>query len=428
MSRTIQGVSVQGTAEELDAAEKILSAKPPLGWAHAAADCGNNLKCALGMAFGSEEAALRAMAIQKRYGYTVSLSQEYSKNGKENIWSLAQVKAIQEFLGNLPAELIAKTQLGNILLYPAEARDDIKRQFNFAVDPAGIMVKENRTMLISTVNHDDPVALLRALIHEFGHAFDFSHRNSYKDQAGYNALSGWDSRGHASGARFVDEYAASNPEEDFANSFREYVINPKNLRDIDPKKYAWLKDNVFEGKEVDPPGLIRSSELEQKIAESGGYVHLLMSCLRNLDMRVSQDDKLFVGDSRDRQLTRADLFFKNQASQCFSEAATGISNQLPTEQSVCQAGGADGVVAHLNAKLKYPLEQALNIANEQVQQVGESLNRCVPREFVSKLGAALAGKLDFEGAGSSRPELEQAAAASIASRIGPSCVKLAKKR
>jgi hypothetical protein len=427
-SRNIQGLTLQGHPEELDAVERIVSDSPPVSWSQAGSECGDSARCALTRAFGNEEAALRAMLIQKQFGYTLSLNQKYADGAQPVIWSAVQLKAIHDFFKSLPAHIARKTRLREVILYPPSARDDLRRNFGFFAPPAAITVPQTMTILLATENHGNPVGLLHTFVHEFGHAYDFSHPIEYKDQAGFNALSGWNRNGHAPQARFVEPNSEINPEEDFADAFRDYFIEPQLLRSVDENKFQWMKKQVFQNEEMFPPGMLHSPALDRQISTAGGYAGIMASCVKKLDMMISPDNRLFVGDPTDRQLTRADVFFHSQPSACFSEFASRIAKNLAADPAICQAGGARAIEAHLNTVLRFPLEEALKVASLEVENAGDSLKNCSSAEFVSRLSSALAGKLDLTAKEGTNPELERAIAAGIASKIAPACKEMRANR
>ena len=51
--------------------------------------------------------------------------------------------------------------------------------------------------------------------------------------------------------QFISQYAMTNPAEDFAESFLAYRMAPKKLQRVSPKRYDYIKKNVFKGLEFD---------------------------------------------------------------------------------------------------------------------------------------------------------------------------------
>lgn len=97
--------------------------------------------------------------------------------------------------------------------------------------------------------------LTTSIAHELGHNFAIGR----KESADWLALSDWSSTTLADGKtikwkmgkpdRAVLEYARTNPDEDFAETFFMYRYNGAQLLERQPEKYAYMKNNVFNGRE-----------------------------------------------------------------------------------------------------------------------------------------------------------------------------------
>lgn len=95
-----------------------------------------------------------------------------------------------------------------------------------------------------------------SLAHEVGHLFaDGRH-----DTPEWQKLSDWSSFKNEKGETVwkmgkpeaaVLEYARTNPNEDFGETFFMYRYNGKDLKKQHPEKYQYMKDNVFHGAEFD---------------------------------------------------------------------------------------------------------------------------------------------------------------------------------
>lgn len=78
--------------------------------------------------------------------------------------------------------------------------------------------------------------------HEVGHGV---HRRLPSQ-----AQTEWESLSARSGpGERVSEYANKNAREDFAESYRAYIHDPELLLDVNPAKYTFLRDRVFDGRE-----------------------------------------------------------------------------------------------------------------------------------------------------------------------------------
>lgn len=76
-----------------------------------------------------------------------------------------------------------------------------------------------------------------------------SNRHAYGNHFyRYNRYGGKDSYlRHPKNACFVSDYAATDPYDDFAEAFEEYLINPLSLHTACPKKYEFMRQKVFVG-------------------------------------------------------------------------------------------------------------------------------------------------------------------------------------
>lgn len=93
--------------------------------------------------------------------------------------------------------------------------------------------------------------LLDTLVHEVGHN---AHYNLWRKD--WDLKTRWAElylRSKETFAReglgFVSEYALSNDFEDFAETYRIYVRDPELLRLVNPEKYEFMRQEVFEGRE-----------------------------------------------------------------------------------------------------------------------------------------------------------------------------------
>jgi hypothetical protein len=93
--------------------------------------------------------------------------------------------------------------------------------------------------------------LLDTLVHEVGHN---AHYNLWRKD--WDLKTRWaelylqsKERFVREGLGFVSEYALSNDFEDFAESYRAYVRDPELLKFVNPEKYEFMRQEVFEGRE-----------------------------------------------------------------------------------------------------------------------------------------------------------------------------------
>ena len=94
-------------------------------------------------------------------------------------------------------------------------------------------------------------ALLDTLVHEIGHNVNFNIRRDNFDLDVEWRLMYEESKKTfpQDGKGFVTNYARTTKYEDFAESYRFYVRDPKSLLYFSPAKYEFMRDNVFNGRE-----------------------------------------------------------------------------------------------------------------------------------------------------------------------------------
>jgi hypothetical protein len=99
-----------------------------------------------------------------------------------------------------------------------------------------------------------------AFTHEFGHVLA-GELGLTSGKNGFSSLNSWESEGALNYEEFVSTYATTENGEDFAESFTAYRYNPLALKKVAPKKYEYLKVNLFQGIEY----------LSEKTCESSNF-------------------------------------------------------------------------------------------------------------------------------------------------------------
>ncbi len=100
-------------------------------------------------------------------------------------------------------------------------------------------------------NQNNAAALLDTLVHEIGHNVNFNIRRYNFDLDVEWRLMYEESQKTfpQEGKGFVTNYARTTKYEDFAESYRTYVRDPRALLFFSPAKYEFMRDNVFNGRE-----------------------------------------------------------------------------------------------------------------------------------------------------------------------------------
>jgi hypothetical protein len=103
----------------------------------------------------------------------------------------------------------------------------------------------------TTQEFHNPEQLLDTLVHEVGHN---AHYNLWRKD--WDLKTQWARLYKQSketfvreGLGFVSEYALTDEFEDFAESYRVYVRDPELLKLVNPEKYEFMRQVVFEGRE-----------------------------------------------------------------------------------------------------------------------------------------------------------------------------------
>lgn len=107
----------------------------------------------------------------------------------------------------------------------------------------------NRIAIASKERFADYDSMLDVLTHEVGH-----HKHNLMEKLDTDMAAKWEklhaeSLENYNGFGFVSEYAMTDCYEDFAESYMTYIRDPELLQVMNPEKYAFLKYNVFDGRE-----------------------------------------------------------------------------------------------------------------------------------------------------------------------------------
>ena len=89
----------------------------------------------------------------------------------------------------------------------------------------------------------DAEALKDTLAHEVGHHVHLKYLGP-EERRGWLSLSG-----ERAPEQCVSDYARTNAYEDFAETYQGYTRRPEALQQINPDKYAFMRDGVFRGRE-----------------------------------------------------------------------------------------------------------------------------------------------------------------------------------
>jgi hypothetical protein len=274
-TREIAGLWLVGRPDVLEAAARIFGPMPSRAAVERARGCADPI-CAVARAYGSEEAALRALAMVKRDGYALSISQHLIARHREDYKDATEFASAPETLFT-PAEIrrIEKT----IAALPAQMRR-MPRLATFVRLPPGLSIYARwvsetdsppRRYAVAFAQPTESDAQSGKIFHELAHHLQGIGMDSGQKWARFKALSGWvqdprllegpfasdedrerivwsqgwtATRGDAC---FGSDYAKRNAWEDFAESAMLYLTGDPAFPAKCREKYEFMRGVVFPG-------------------------------------------------------------------------------------------------------------------------------------------------------------------------------------
>jgi hypothetical protein len=105
---------------------------------------------------------------------------------------------------------------------------------------ASTLAKFRHTSPYTSPKGKADISPVGVFVHEFGHVFDFAIHKQFGMKANSPT---WDWLDIAKGLRRhgITSYARTCPSEDFAETHRLFVLNPKLLKELSPERYAHFK-------------------------------------------------------------------------------------------------------------------------------------------------------------------------------------------
>lgn len=283
----IKGLNLEGSKDEIQFLTKMLGDKPNDKWA-SAKGCGT-VVCALTKIYDSEETAYRVLNIAKRDGYIVSLGKDFKFDLGQvgQLFSPKEIKNIDLIYKRLPSKYKKLKTLDRLKRMPDGYKmpnSPLAAAYASPGFKSFLYNSEGEITFLDSGTDGDLWSSFVA-IHELTHHIDFSRSSisttGYSESPEFLKISGWKKSksyktdektgkkvevlqwSHANDKKFTRDYAASSPVEDFAEAGANYVLSPVTFKELDPEKYEYMKNNVFEGKEyINEPGVdLAPSEL-----------------------------------------------------------------------------------------------------------------------------------------------------------------------
>lgn len=193
--------------------------------------------CSMKMLYG-EELGIQLLYMRAKFGFNAS----HLGVGEGIAWPSEKFGIILAMLNDFPQSMHPVNAGGRFLYIDADGRngDTMAAEALVHVYRGWDKLKESEKTT--------------SLAHELGHLFAHSRKNS----PAWLKLSGWTSTKNEKGHdvwtmgmphKAVLQYARTNPNEDFAETFFMYRYNGAQLKEMQPEKYQYMKDEVYKGQE-----------------------------------------------------------------------------------------------------------------------------------------------------------------------------------
>lgn len=271
---SIKGLKLEGTQDEINYLTKMLGEKPSSSWA-SAKSC-KTVLCALTNMYGSEESAHRVLNIAKRNGYIVSAAKDFNSENSSigQLFSAQEIQTIDLAYKRLPANFSKLKTLDRLKRMPDGYGKPGSLNAAAYASPgfkSSYYTREGEITFISSAFTSDKSWAPMVAVHELAHHVDFSKSDKVSfgvsESAEFMKLSGWkldkkyvtkdgkkvleEKWDRPNDKEFVRDYAGTEPAEDFAEAVAYYMYEPIKLKELDPEKYAFVKKNIFNGREYD---------------------------------------------------------------------------------------------------------------------------------------------------------------------------------
>ncbi|MCO5171510.1 MAG: hypothetical protein M9894_34850 [Planctomycetes bacterium] len=177
-------------------------------------------------------------------------------------WTAAEADAVRQSLDKLPAVLLKKVASVDVRRFYRDVRPIGRDGRPRPTASATTVIEQGFISYGDSLFGDKPTVnrVYPTVIHELGHATQYAVIGHgpllSRIQAVTLGTPGWTSISWTSaityGLRswngFVSDYARTNDREDFAESVEFYWLAPAELLRVNPRKYAYMRDVVFEGR------------------------------------------------------------------------------------------------------------------------------------------------------------------------------------
>lgn len=180
------------------------------------------------------------------------LVHKFSINTSPYVWSYAklfsesELKDIVRALEYLPEHLLPLNYNQQLIRF-----DDRYTELVYGDNYSGIIANSSMHFF-EMFSAESSWERQSTVLHELAHVFAESNLGNFDLHKDWMQISQWklkNSTWTSSSKNFISIYSKKNPIEDFAESFVAYRLDPKRLKKVEPKKFDYLKNMVFDGQE-----------------------------------------------------------------------------------------------------------------------------------------------------------------------------------
>lgn len=194
--------------------------------------------CVAKAAFG-DKLGLRMLYLIDRYGF--NSSSDVFVNSSP--WTANELDHAIQTIGDLPS-----------FMFPIDPNQKFTHYTRGVSERSGkeeTIANASMEFLAGFDDMTSPDERSYVIVHEWGH--NLSQDMKIDTSKEWLDLSGWVDKGgdwkSTKAHSLVSKYGATNPGEDFAESVATYRYNPKLLQALNPEKYNFIKEVVFQGVE-----------------------------------------------------------------------------------------------------------------------------------------------------------------------------------
>ncbi|MFZ5951627.1 MAG: hypothetical protein ACOYXC_13035 [Candidatus Rifleibacteriota bacterium] len=180
---------------------------------------------------GTVSTAAGASEIKSKYGITLldgKAWREQFETGTASKWSAAKIAQLDQILSKIPANF-RKCTSGFSMQGKITANDDGTEIGGLGGDP--IILSEGSTNTSEDFHH--------LVAHEMTHEFQRKNANMCRQWAAQFWNNGQPKKSS------ITDYGNTNFMEDMAECVAEYFKNPEKLRQHDPERYEFVKNNIW---------------------------------------------------------------------------------------------------------------------------------------------------------------------------------------